>query len=79
MGYTRRNNNEVAAAAYVGCGFWLTIFITNILLGTWSVMFLSLQFIHTQIHWIGAALIGLLMGQFTVPIAIIVKLWLMFT
>lgn len=71
--------NKTTSAGFVGCGALTTLFITNILLGSWSVMYLSNTFLHTQISWIGAALIALFVGQFTVPVAIVTSLWFYFT
>lgn len=56
----------------VGCG--CLILLLNLLLGGWSVDYL-LQFLGKNIHWIGDVLIGLVIGQFTIPIALVI--WLL--
>lgn len=50
------------------------ILLLNLLLGGWSVDYL-LQFLGKNIHWIGDVLIGLIAGQFTIPIALVI--WLL--
>lgn len=50
------------------------IVLMNIALGGWSVDFI-LKLFGTNIAFIGDALIGLILGQFTVPIA--ATIWLL--
>lgn len=74
-----RTNEDVALAGCVMLSAQVTLFITNVLLGCWSIVYLAVTLAHTQISWIGAILIGLFVGQFSVPIAIVVMLWQYFT
>lgn len=75
----QQQSDDSAAATFTGCGAMITLFITNILLGGWSVVYLSGIFLHTQISWLGAILIGLFVGQLSVPVAIVSWLWFAFT
>lgn len=58
----------------VRVGYGCLILLLNLLLGGWSVDYL-LQFLGKNIHWIGDVLIGLVIGQFTIPIALVI--WLL--
>lgn len=74
-----RTNEDVALADCVMLSAQVTLFITNVLLGGWPIVYLAATLAHTQISWIGAVLIGLFVGQFSVPVAIVVVLWQYFT
>jgi hypothetical protein len=58
----------------INCGCGLILFVTNVLLGAWSVNYLLGFFLERTIPFLGAALIGLVAGQFTLPVAIVVAL-----
>ena len=74
-----RTNEDVTLAGCVMFSAQIALFITNILLGGWSIVYLAATLAHTQISWIGAIIIGLFVGQFSVPVAIVVMLWQYFT
>lgn len=67
-----RNSATEIAGGYCGC--WVIILLLNLALGGWSVD-LILSLFDKDIHWIGDVLIGLVIGQFTIPIAIVI--WLL--
>jgi hypothetical protein len=58
-----------SGASLVSCGCLL---IFNLLLGGISVNYLLDVFLGKTIPFIGAALIGLVAGEFTVPVAFVV-------
>lgn len=63
---------ESAGTTLVNCGCLL---IFNLLIGGWSVNYLLDAFLGKTIPFIGAALIGLVAGEVSVPVAIVV--WLL--
>jgi hypothetical protein len=64
-----RTQNE-SGLAQLGC--CLGIVIINLTIGSWSVNYLLNFFLEKTIPWIGAALIGLVAGEITVPVALVV-------
>jgi hypothetical protein len=65
-----RDNNDL-----VQCGCWIVIVLFNVLVGAWSVNYLLLEFLGKMIPFWGAALIGLFVGEVSVPVALAV--WLL--
>jgi len=58
--------------ANLGC--CLGVLILNLILGSWSINVILLQFLGKTIPWIGAALIGLVAGEISVPVAIVITI-----
>lgn len=56
----------------IQCGCLIALAIFNILIGGWSVNYLLLTFLEKTLPFWGAALIGLFVGEFSIPVAIIV-------
>lgn len=56
------------------CGCVLILFVTNLVLGGWSVNLLLDVFLHKMLPFGWAVVIGLFTGEFTVPVAIIVAI-----
>ena len=56
----------------ISCGCYSIILFINIFLGIWSVNYLLSVFFDKTIPIIGAFVIGLFVGQFTFPLAVIV-------
>lgn len=59
----------------VSCGCGILLIAFNISIGSWSVNYLLGFFLDKTIPWIGAALIGLIAGEISVPVALVV--WLL--
>ena len=57
------------------CGCILAIVIFNVLIGGWSVSYLLAFFFSKTIPFLGAALLGLIVGEVSIPIAVVV--WLL--
>jgi hypothetical protein len=66
------------ANSLFSCGCVLAVLIFNALLGSWSVNYLLLVFAGKVIPFIGALVIGLIAGEFTIPIAVIVYILKLF-
>ena len=66
-----RNNDS--GIAQLGC--CLGVVIINLTIGSWSVAYLLDFFLNKNIPWIGDALLGLVAGEVTVPVALVV--WLL--
>lgn len=64
------SNNDSSAT----CGCWILVLVFNVLIGGWSVNYLLDFFLQKTIPFIGAALIGLVAGEVSVPVAIIVAI-----
>ena len=58
--------------ANVGC--LVIVLLFNLGVGGWSVNYLLAAFMSKTIPFWGAALIGLFVGEFSVPVAIVVAL-----
>jgi hypothetical protein len=74
---SQRGGGESVVVA-TGCASFLSIFVINALFGAWSVSYL-LSFAGREISTTGAVIIGMLVGEITIPIAVIVKLLSIFT
>jgi|WetSurSiteA1Bulk_404760.scaffolds.fasta_scaffold47846_2 hypothetical protein len=57
------------------CGCGILLLIINLSIGAWSVSYLVTTFLHEHIAIGWALLIGLVGGQFTIPVAVIA--WLL--
>ena len=53
-----------------GCGVVLFILLLNVTIGAWSVDYI-LNWFSRDIPWIGDAVIGLFVGELSIPVAII--------
>lgn len=58
--------------ANLGCFTLLILF--NLGIGGWSANYLLAVFMDKTIPFLGAALIGLFVGEFSVPVAVVVAL-----
>jgi hypothetical protein len=58
----------------ISCGYALLILAFNLWIGGWSVNYLPAFFLDKTIPALGAALIGLIVAQISVPVAIVVAL-----
>jgi hypothetical protein len=58
--------------AKINCGCWILVMLINISVGAWSVNLLFDTFLNKTIPLIGAIVIGLVAGEITIPIAIVV-------
>ena len=56
------------------CGCVLLILVFNLLIGGWSVNYLLAFFLTKTIPFIGAALIGLIIGEISVPVAVVIAI-----
>jgi len=56
------------------CGCVLLTLLFNLFIGGWSVNYLLLFFGSKTIPFIGAMLIGLFVGEISVPVAIVVAI-----
>jgi len=56
------------------CGCYALVIGFNLILGGWSVNYLLLFFLENTLPFFWATVIGLFVGQFSVPVAIIVKI-----
>ena len=72
MSYYRRERNT---NTWITCILYLLIFVFNVLVGGWSVVYLIETFLAKTIPFWGAMLIGLFTAEFTVPVAVVV--WLL--
>lgn len=53
------------------CGTFLGIIVLNLLIGGWSVQYLCEVWLHKPISIGWATLMGLFLGEFTIPLAIV--------
>jgi len=70
MQYKREKDNS-----YCGCWFALAILIINLSAGAWSVNYLLLTLVEKTIPLAGAILIGAIVGELSIPTAVVV--WLL--
>ena len=56
------------------CGSLLLVLLFNLFIGGWSVNYLLNFFLGKTIPFIGAAVIGLVAGEISVPVAVVVAL-----
>lgn len=66
-----RKSSENSLAT-CGCGILLIAF--NIFVGSWSVNYLLGFFLNKTIPFLGAALIGLVAGEISVPVAVVIAI-----
>lgn len=67
-----RRSNDGNSLASCGCGLLIVVF--NLFVGGWSVNYLLQFFLAKTIPFFGAMLIGLFVGELSVPTAIVVAL-----
>lgn len=70
MGIISTATDRGSSCFTVGC--FVLAFLTNIVLGGWSVNYLLLSIFDKTIPFLFSAIIGLFVGEFSVPIAVIV-------
>jgi hypothetical protein len=75
MSYRYRSSSSDTGG--LSCGCTILIVIVNLIVGTWSVNYLLLEFLGKTIPTIAALLIGLVAGEVTIPSAIVV--WILKT
>jgi len=66
-----RHDNE---SSVVSCGCYLVILVVNLVLGGWSVNYLLSTFLEKTLPFFWASVIGLFIGEFSIPVAIVVKI-----
>jgi len=69
-----KENGRSSNGGKIGCGCFIAVLLINIIAGAWSVNFLLTTFGKTAIAYVWAALIGLIAGEITIPVAVIVKI-----
>lgn len=62
------------SGSILGCGCWIVILILNLVLGGWSVNYLLLAFLEKSLPFFWATVIGLFVGEFSIPVAVVVKI-----
>ena len=56
------------------CGCVLAMLIFNVWIGGWSVNYLLSFFLDKTIPFLGSALVGLFVGELSVPVAVVVAI-----
>ena len=56
----------------IKCGCYLLVLLCNLIFGAMSVNYLLEIFLNKTIPFLGALIIGMVAGQFTIPTAIII-------
>lgn len=69
-----RNLGSSGGAGWINCGCVLLLLAFNVFIGGWSVNYLLEFFLEKTIPFLGAAAIGLFVGELSVPVAIVVAL-----
>lgn len=64
----RSDDNSVFAQ----CGCYLFVLIANLIFGGTSVNYLLAEFVGKTMPFFWAVVVGTILGQFTIPIAIVV-------
>jgi len=64
--------DEYKKATLFNCGCIILVIVFNLLIGGWSVNYLLDFFLAKTIPFIGAAVIGLFVGEISVPVAVVV-------
>lgn len=59
---------------FLNLGCCLGILLFNLILGAWSVNIILLEFLGKTIPWFGAMLIGLVAGEISVPVALVISI-----
>jgi len=54
------------------CGCAVALLVFNVFVGSWSVNYLLEFFLSKSIPFIGSALIGLFVGEISVPVAVVI-------
>lgn len=67
-----RTNSDSNSLISCGCAFALLVF--NVFVGSWSVNYLLEFFLSKTIPFIGSALIGLFVGEISVPVAVVIAI-----
>lgn len=62
----------------INCGCFLFFVLFNLILGGWSVNYLLLSFAEKTIPFFWATVVGLFVGEFSIPIAIVAKILIHF-
>lgn len=58
----------------VSCGCMLLVLIFNVLIGGWSIDYLLWVFLEKNIPFWADGLIGLILGELSVPLAVVVAI-----
>jgi hypothetical protein len=58
----------------VTCGCYILVMVINLFVGGWSVNYLLQFFLEKTVSPIAAALIGLIVGEVSIPVAIVVAI-----
>ena len=59
----------------INCGCAILVAVFNFLVGAWSVNYLLQFFLSKTISFLGAGLIGLIVAEISVPVALVI--WLL--
>ena len=54
------------------CGCAVALLVFNVLVGSWSVNYLLEFFLSKTIPFLGSALIGLFVGEISIPVAVVI-------
>jgi len=75
--YIKRSTSSVdsGTATTIKCGCVILMLLFNLLFGGWSINYLLAFFIGKTIPFIGAVLIGIIAGEVSIPIAVVI--WLL--
>ena len=65
---------ETRTNSTFNCGCALAMLIFNVWIGGWSVNYLLSFFLDKTIPFLGSALIGLFVGELSVPVAVVVAI-----
>lgn len=63
-----KNDNKTFAT----CGCWILVLIFNLIVGGWSVNYLLDFFLSKTIPFWGAMIIGIIVAEFSIPVAIVI-------
>lgn len=69
-----RYRSETRGDSIISCGCFLLVLVLNLLIGGWSVNYLLDFFIVKTIPTIGATLIGMIIGEITIPAAVVIAI-----
>ena len=71
MSRYRRSSDD---GSWCGCLLWIALIVFNVLVGGWSVEYLLEFFLNKAIPFLGAMVIGLFVGELSVPVAIVIAI-----
>ena len=71
-------SSGTSKAGGIQCGCMLAVVALNAVVGTWSVNFLLGTFLQKTLPTFWAFIVGMFVGEFTIPVAVIVKIVSMF-